>query len=458
MNKRNNTIQKITKKVYYRIEFTLKSPLSIGSGDNSNTDRDIILNSQRQPYIPGSAIAGVVSHALSELYGWDEGQIKIVFGYINKAEEDKESNAGDNKKATEKIEELPQKDSRVIFYDARIENDSIVYTSVRDSIALDDYKTTIKGAKFDMEILEAGARFCTYVEQNIYDDDPGLGDLIPSVFMDDRVAFGGKSIRGYGAIGDVRIGKLSFDLTNTKELNKWLDFEMFDEQKWDALEGNAGKKADKYLHLELKQKGAISIRRYTTAVKKSETVAQPDFEQLTAHDYEGRTSTDKTVRCVPVIPGTSWSGAFRHRMKEFGIDTSSEKSLFGYMPKDNNAVKKRSQISFSESRLRNAKEKILSRNAIDRFSGGTKDGALFTEKTYYGGDTELVIRWHRKMNDVEKQALAATITDLHYGFLAVGGETSIGHGLFEIIKINGSYVTGDNVYAAVLAQIEEMEK
>ena len=206
------------------------------------------------------------------------------------------------------------------------------------------------------------------------------------------------------------------------------------------------------------QKGAISIRRYTTAVKKSETVAQPDFEQLTAHDYEGRTSTDKTVRCVPVIPGTSWSGAFRHRMKEFGIDTSSEKSLFGYMPKDNNAVKKRSQISFSESRLRNAKEKILSRNAIDRFSGGTKDGALFTEKTYYGGDTELVIRWHRKMNDVEKQALAATITDLHYGFLAVGGETSIGHGLFEIIKINGSYVTGDNVYAAVLAQIEEMEK
>ena len=76
MNKRNNTIQKITKKVYYRIEFTLKSPLSIGSGDNSNTDRDIILNSQRKPYIPGSAIAGVVSHALSELYGWDEGQIK----------------------------------------------------------------------------------------------------------------------------------------------------------------------------------------------------------------------------------------------------------------------------------------------------------------------------------------------------------------------------------------------
>ena len=191
MNKRNNTIQKITKKVYYRIEFTLKSPLSIGSGDNSNTDRDIILNSQRKPYIPGSAIAGVVSHALSELYGWDEGQIKKVFGYINKAEEDKESNSGDNKKATEKMEELPQKDSRVIFYDARIENDSIVYTSVRDSIALDDYKTTIKGAKFDMEILEAGARFCTYVEQNIYDDDPGLGDLIPSVFMDDRVAFGG---------------------------------------------------------------------------------------------------------------------------------------------------------------------------------------------------------------------------------------------------------------------------
>ena len=43
--------------------------------------------------------------------------------------------------------------------------------------------------------------------------------------------------------------------------------------------------------------------------------------------------------------------------------------------------------------------------------------------------------------NVEK-ALAAAITDLHMGFLAVGGLTAIGRGLFKVeeININGKVV------------------
>ena len=37
-----------------------------------------------------------------------------------------------------------------------------------------------------------------------------------------------------------------------------------------------------------------------------------------------------------------------------------------------------------------------------------------------------------KMPDDVKKGLAATITDLHFGFLAIGGETSIGRGLFSL--------------------------
>lgn len=38
------------------------------------------------------------------------------------------------------------------------------------------------------------------------------------------------------------------------------------------------------------------------------------------------------------------------------------------------------------------------------------------------------------MPDDVKKGLAAAITDLHFGFLAIGGETSIGRGLFNLTK------------------------
>ena len=44
-------------KKYDRIEFELISPLAVGSGENKATDKDIVRDSSRQPYIPGSTLA-----------------------------------------------------------------------------------------------------------------------------------------------------------------------------------------------------------------------------------------------------------------------------------------------------------------------------------------------------------------------------------------------------------------
>ena len=85
----------------------------------------------------------------------------------------------------------------------------------------------------------------------------------------------------------------------------------------------------------------------------------------------------------------------------------------------------------------------MSRNAIDRFLGSTAEGALFTEKIYIGGETTLDISFGDPYNtavvysDDFIKALAATLTDLHEGYLAVGGATSVGRGVFSITHING---------------------
>ena len=126
-------------------------------------------------------------------------------------------------------------------------------------------------------------------------------------------------------------------------------------------------------------------------------------------------------------------------------------------------MREKSKISFSESRISGAMAKTLSHNAIDRFTSGTVEGALFKEQTYYYGTTKLIIGWNGGTMDNEtKSALAATIADIHYGFLAVGGETSIGRGLFTVDEINGKKINdsggvGDSeIYKIALQSIEEV--
>lgn len=100
----------------------------------------------------------------------------------------------------------------------------------------------------------------------------------------------------------------------------------------------------------------------------------------------------------------------------------------------------KTRAAFSESRITGGRSVIYTRNAIDRFSGGTINGALYTEKTYFDGETTLEIRCDLtgiEESDVKHfmQVLTAAILDLHRGYLAVGGLTSVGHGMFLVKSV-----------------------
>ena len=341
-----------------------------------------------------------------------------------------------------------------LFYDAYISS-GVPRITVRDSVALDQYKTAIKGAKFDMEVLEPGVTFTTFIEQNYLEEsDKDYGCCIANVFASEEPVFGGKSMRGYGSIMNVSISEKSFYLST--EAEKWLEFDPYDsEAEWNAFvvtdhDNDHGKE----ISLTMKLNGGISIRRYTTKVSKGET-SEPDMEQLTI-GAEG----------IPVIPGTTWAGAISHRMEEFGIKKEERGRIFGFVAGDGKESKARSKISFSESKIEGGNFKVISRNAIDRFTGGTVDGALYTERTYYGGSTVLRIGWHDKEAIPEngKKALAAALTDLHYGILAVGGETSVGRGIFSISKVNEVDIpeakpeNSGEVFGKILSVIEEAFK
>lgn len=417
------------KKIYYKLNITLASPLAIGSGLNAETDKDVILNSICKPYIPATAIAGVLRSYIFNAFS--EEKANAVFGYVkNKSDAKKEKDK--DKKENEKEEE-EQRNSTVKIYDASYKSNDKkeFFISTRDCVKLEN-KIAVDRAKFDMQVVETGAEFIGYIELDNKEYQGEIEQAL-SALNSGEITFGGKSTRGYGRV-KLDVYKKSFEIpSENKNYKAWLEFDMFSDECWESkdeikLESTV---SSIILNLKLKNISGISIREYTTEVSDNDKT-MPDYKSLTLKS----TGT-------PVIPGTSWAGAFRERFCQFAGDDDTV-ALFGDVWKKNDVTKARiSKIRFSESQLSGGVFKISTRNSIDRFSAGTKAGALYTEKTYFGGTCDLDIFLPNDITDKQLTALLAVLCDLDNGFLAVGGLTSIGRGLFKIenAKIRGNDIT-----------------
>lgn len=466
-------------KKYYRIVFELTSPLSVGSGENNVTDRDILRDGRGVPYIPGTALAGVYRSLFSE------GTAEEYFG-----PELTEEKIRDPSLKGKNI----LKDSEVVTYDAYIIEPGESRVTKRDMVALDEYKAAVKGAKFDFQILEPGVTFVTYIEQNMDNKDQQyVLDEIAAAWMKGKITAGAKTGRGYGHTKGITAASAMFDLTEEDQLEKWLQFEMYDpnDPNWTAVgntDGNTvgiangnpdgsplclgdftpgdGKYAEVKaayarwkiklaeeekcrITLELRQQGGISVRQYTTEVN------EPDYMQLTARRIPGEarkaaedSASDERIadEGTPVIPGTSWAGAFRAQMGRLDADFRKghpAAELFFGKAKNKSRDSRKTRTGFSESRITGGKWVVNTRNAIDRFTGGAVDKALYTEKTYYNGTTTLEITCDFggeapvSAEDRKRfvRVLAAAVLDLHSGYMAVGGLTAVGRGMFRVEKI-----------------------
>lgn len=419
------------KRAYYRIDFLLESPLSIGAADSTTTDHDVVLDSRDLPIIPATSLAGVYRSYFSEQTARD------YFGYIAKGEE----HGGEQ--------------SVIRVYDATwVDGNNCV--STRDNVSLKN-KVAQPGLKFDRQIVEPGAKFRTYIE--VLDVEKCLTrDIEEMIGAIERgyLLFGSKTTRGFGRTHVVSCLRRCFDLSAIEDRMQWLDFQMFDDSSWPEPECDDltlhinemtafSNKGEVLIELDLEQCGALSIREYSTEPNR------PDFGQLYVRGVSDAGDD------VPVIPGTTWAGAFRDRYELFAGPNAAE-TLFGYVKPgidaDSATATAKSRIKFSESLVKGGQWKEITRNSIDRFTGGTKDGALFTMRTYYYGKTQLMISIDcADLNQLTNylEPLLAVIADLHNGFMAIGGLTAVGHGLFKI-KDARLIIDGNN-YAGFYADL-----
>lgn len=387
-------------KIFLQADLVCTSPICIGNGVSAFTDNDLLVDGEGIPFIPGTSLAGVCRHYMDAI---DSEKTNIIFGSKN-----------------DSINDIGH-ESKIIFYDAF----PIKLTPIgfRDGVAIDEITSTAKDtAKFDYEILNAGAVFRLKIEMD--DSDEEYLKKIVAGFQLGEIRIGSKAKRGLGRVTlkNVHIKTI----TNLKDL---IDFSWDNMQAEDCYEPelSSGLYEKKNYHFNLKSFLLIA-NKATTEVSNNSFI---NSEQLVNAEKK------------PVIPGTSWAGLFRHYFVRvlgecgYGIDSIGRlvNEVFGFSKGSENG--QASNIVFDESVIESSSSMLVTRNAVDRFTGGACDKKLFTNRIAFGGTGTLTILLRADCICEETKALVCNlielfIQELNEGYLNLGAMGSVGGGILSV--------------------------
>jgi CRISPR/Cas system CSM-associated protein Csm3 (group 7 of RAMP superfamily) len=408
----------MTDKVYVRLTLETKSPFSVCSGLDEHSDKDIIRHSNNnKPFIPGSTLAGIIREYIhrseADVSGkTGESACDRFFGYIGTGGKKGEHNA---------------RQSRIIFADAELSDECMI--SLRDGVKLDGRKTAVNMGKYNYEIIEPGTTFESIIEYS-GEDTKSFIEIIKkaaAAINSGEIRIGSKTNRGLGYMKAKGLIK-RFTKGNALE---WLDFDPYSFD-WSSAEGKIDEaKEFNGMVIDLEIPSTIIVRDYNT----EPAIAEGNIENLDSGHLHSALG--------PVIPGTTWSGAFRHRAQvileeELGINAEKVGSFietaFGQEVTSRKAAE--SNLSFFESVIERSTIIPITRTKIDRFTGGSLRGALFSENICCNGKTTLQIGIKHSCRNKEAVAglILLCLEDLNDGLLAVGGETAAGRGIIKVIN------------------------
>lgn len=119
--------------------------------------------------------------------------------------------------------------------------------------------------------------------------------------------------------------------------------------------------------------------------------------------------------------------------KPVGENNPAVKALFGYAL-DNDGSGARGNVVLSDLYLEPKKEaeKVFSHVAIDRFTGGARDGMLFQQKATSSDafTLNIYVKKEALLDENVKKAFEEALNDLCEGYLQLGGGSAKGHGVF----------------------------
>lgn len=443
--------RKIVRRIVVEGDLVLQTPAHFGNGDGNDLVNMPLLTdplNEKTPLLTGASIAGALRGYLREREHGFQAKIDIdarsasilLFGGS------KGNNDGEQ--------------SPLIVEDARGRNAAI---ELRDGVRLDGAgRTSAEDALFTLEMWQAGTMFPLRFELIVRADDDAL-ELKRALatalagFNDGSITLGARKRRGYGQVSVEGWRVKEYDLTNTRDLLDWIATganTLSGASSPDIVQalGVGEKIADQRRVFRLKGEfsldGSLLIRSGNGPESEPETAKAIDGQRPDMiHLHSARLPAPDGKRTqVPIVSGTSLAGALRARAfkiaRFIAQSTTGDKkdaqdlieSMFGSdmntLPPDAQPVA--SRLTVSEHSVNGKRENTLVQNrvSLDRFTGGARDGALFSQQPLFGDAQSEVIIDLCLVNPREYEIglLLLVLKDLWTGDLPLGGEISVGRG------------------------------
>lgn len=422
--------RKIVKRVVVEGTLVLETPAHFGSGDEQGSVMPLIFDEVSQkPLLTGASIAGALRSYFASLEkGYRQKQVTgdlvvKLFGGI------KQDDGGNQ--------------SSLIIDDAIGENAKV---ELRDGVKIDAAsRTATDGALYSFMVWTEGTTFNLRFELLICETDDKTGNetelkqgLATALYglQNGEITLGARKHRGFGrvTVKDWRVRE--FDLTKKQGLIDWVIKGGNDLTDADSRTGkdifnlfNTSQAFDKRKRFTLEAKFDLES---SILIRADSTVA--DMSHLRSNGK-------------PIVSGTSLAGVIHARATKvantLNIKDGARKidDLFGEHGTNTGNKENRtaSRIIVEEREITGgeAERWVQSRVAIDRFTGGALETALFNQQPQFGG--EVCIKFEiRNPEASEIGLLLLVLKDLWTADLPLGGESSVGRGRLrgQIANIN----------------------
>lgn len=417
-----------------------ETPLFVGSGEASLL-KDALVQKDCNgfPMILGTSLAGVLRHSLVK-NDW----IERVFGYAKR-----DKGTGSLLKVSSAYMMLNGNEvSEVILENIDAELfDRFSNLPSRQHVRITEKGVAADHGLFDNEVVYKGTRFVFELELKGNSQDEKYWNNIVRQVKSPTFRIGSGTRNGYGSLSVISIFEKTFDLTKIEDFesyvsfnpsfNSELDFSKVEYEK----DNNQNSDFIKYT-LNLKPD---SFFIFSEGFGDEEADNRPLEEEIVIYK-NGKIDFEKQT----VIPASSIKGAIAHRVayhynketKQFADENNGKvgsknlavATLFGKAGKDVTDPQAGNvfinDFYYSDDKIAN--NKIFNHVAIDRFTGGAMDGALFSEKVsnLLGDDFNFEVFVKYNIEDEILKSLENALVDICKGLLPLGGMTTKGHGMF----------------------------
>ncbi len=455
----------LTHRYIAKIILEAETPLFVGSGETSLTaDAIVMRDAYGFPMIPGTSLAGVLRHALEypeakcdwkEFFGYQDGsegkgsKLRISSAYLILNGEIPDGSEEQKRKYFKDFDNLP----------------------VRQHVRINDRGTAEDKGLFDNEVVYKGVRFVFEMEARGTKEDENLWNKVMHALKSPIFRVGQGTRNGYGRLKVWGVKEMKLDLTNQEDFEKYLNYDnRLAIGDVPEIKNESSDSSVTTYKLELKPELGFL---FGAGTGDDEVDAMPLKERVVIYDDNWNLKLEEEQI---LIPGSSIKGAIRHRtcfhynrrMKRWaeiyaekmrdlitGVENKAVYELFGaeggwkgdkhdgcfdeyHNIKDycGSRPAKRGHVLINDVFLKAAEsDKIFNHVTIDRFTGGAKDGHLFSEKVATLADQEqkvtidIVVEKEFDEDDIIG-AFEDALRDICSGLLPLGGMTTKGHGIF----------------------------